>query len=426
MRKTPSILLGLALCGTLAAPASAETFWVPSPDTGGVGRPQIHVEVSDGGSRKLEVAFVETGKSAAGLRGSNITVDNDEKPEVFNLSRYVKDPGMVRLTNNPGPNVRTGTLFVSSRSDDFAWVLPIVTNDNWFHADELAYIQNLNRNTRGHANLEIMNLGEEAAVCQIQLRRPKGTPFGGPSPVTLAPLSHFVVDDPFEGFVGAGAGLRAEVTCDQPFYAYGTFVSPNVALFRMHYPLAAQPRPVTETLNVTRNGVFFVPKAGDSELDLALPLVPGESYRKVSIDFDVFVTKFTPIFTGLVGMVHTGGQRFNKTLYFGTFIRGMRSKTLVDLGSPIVEPALRISSPWKQNTQHHVTIVYDAEAATTRMRVTQGDKVVMDASGGAYNLDIADRGNPVRVVFGLRGVADNAYFPPIGWRFSNLKIRIDQ
>lgn len=426
MRKTSSVLLGLAVSGAFALPASAETFWVPSPDTGGVGRPAIHLETSEGGSRRLEVAFAETGKSAVGLDGSSINVDNDEKPEVFNLGRYVKAPGLVQITNDPGPNVRTGTLFVSSRNDDFAWVLPVVTNDNWFQADEPAYIQGLARNARGHANLEIMNLAEEAAVCTVQLRRPKGTPIGAPSPVTLAPLSHFVVEDPFEGFVGVGAGLRAEVTCDQPFYAYGTFVSENVGLFRMLYPLGAPPRPVTETLNVTRNGVFFVPKAGDSELDLPLPLVPGESYRKVTLDFDVFVTKFTPIFTGLVGMVHTGGQRFNKTLYFGTFVRGLRSKTLVDLGSPIVEPALRISSPWKQNASHHVTIIYDAEAATTRMLVTSGGKTVMDASGGAYNLDIADRGNPVRVVFGLRGVADNAYYPPIGWRFSNLKIRIDQ
>ena len=65
----------------------------------------------------------------------------------------------------------------------------------------------------------------------------------------------------------------------------------------------------------------------------------------MTIDFDVLDQRSSRrIFTGLVGMVHAGGQRFNKTLYFGTFIRGARSKTMLDLGSPVVEPALRFGT----------------------------------------------------------------------------------
>jgi hypothetical protein len=427
MSKSP-LVLTLALT-TLAGvvPVSAETYWVPSPETGG-SRPKIHLETSEDGSRRIEVAFIETGRSAAGVTGSRVDVDNDEKPEVFNASRYVGGTGMLRLTNDPGPNLRSGTIFVSSRSDDFAWVAPIVTNDNWFQGDELAYIQNMARNSKGHANIEIMNLGTQATNCSIQLRRPKGAPYGNPTSVSLLPLSHEVVEDPFEGIVTNGSGLRAEVDCDQPFYAYGTFVGESVATFRMLYPLSVPPQDTVETLEVTRNGLFFAPTNGNSVLDLALPLVPDRAYRKVTVDFDVFINKFTPIYTGLVGMLHAGGQRFGKTLYFGTFVRGLRAKTLVDLGSPIVEPALRISSPWKQNALHHVSLTYDAEAATTRMRVTRDTTtVVMDASGGAYNLDIANRnGQPVRLVFGLGGVADGAYYPPIGWKFSNLKVQISR
>lgn len=428
MRKRLSVVLRLAAvaiaAGGAAVPASAEIFWVPSPDTGGDHK--IHLEVSTGETRTLEVAFAETGRSAVGLSGSRLTVDNDEKPNVFNVTRLIGGTGMLRLTNDPGPNVRSGSLFVSTRSDDFAWPLPIITDDNRFEKDDIAYLHNLARNTRGHANIEILNFGAAAAACSLQLLRPKGTPFGTPTTVTLLPLSHEVVKDPFASFVTTGSGLRAEVECDQPFYAYGTFVGASRAQFRMRYPLAAPPAPVTETLHVTRDGVFFAPIVGDSELDLPLPLPADRSYRRVTIDFDVFVGKFTPIFTGLLGMVHAGGERFNKTLYFGTFVRGSRGKTLIDLGSPVVEPALRVTSPWKQNALHHVTVVYDAESATTQMKVTRGAKTVMDVTGGAYNLDIADRGAPVRVVFGLRGVADNAYFPPWGWKFSHLKIRIDR
>lgn len=427
MTKRSSVLLSLALTGTLAAAsASAQTFWVPSPDTNGIGRPEIFLEVTPGAARKIEVAFVDTGDSAAGLNGSRVTVDNDEKPNAFNVTRYIGGTGMLRLVNDPGPDVVSGTLFLANGSNDVAWPLPILTQNNWFQGDEVAYLQNLARNAKGRSNIEIMNFGSQTAVCDIQLRRPKGGAYGNPKTVTLVPLSHEVVKDPFQGIVNVGAGLRADVHCNQPFYAYGTFVGETALQFRMLYPLSVPPVAVTESLEVNRPGIFFAPKAGNSELDLPLPLVPDRAYRRVTIDFDVNIKEFTPIFTGLVGMVHAGGPRFNKTLYFGTFIRGNRARTLVDLGSPVVEPALRIGTGWKQNALHHVTIVYDTETATTRMRVTRNNNVLMDVTGGAYNLDLADRGQPVRVVFGLRGVADNAYYPPLGWKFSNLKIRIDR
>jgi hypothetical protein len=426
MSKHSPLVLSLALTAlTGIAPATAEVFWVPSPETGS-GNPKIHLEVSDDGARRIEIAFADTGHSAAGLGGSRVDVDHDEKPNVFNTSRYVKAPGLIRLTNDPGPNVRSGSMFISTRTDDFAWPVPVITNDNWFQGDEVAHIQNMARNSKGHSNIEIMNLGTQAASCSIQLLRPKGAPYGSPISVNLLPQSHEVVEDPFEGIVTNGTGLRAQVDCTQQFYAYGTFVGSSAAQFRFLYPLSIPPQEAIETLEVNRPGVFFAPVNGNSALDVPLPLVLNRAYEKVTIDFDVNVGKFTPIFTGLVGMLHAGGPRFGKTLYFGTFIRGARNKTLIDLGSPVVEPALRISSPWKQNALHHVSIVYDAEAATTRMLVTRDGKAILDAWGGAYNLDIADRGAPVRVSFGLNGIADGAYYPPIGWKFSNLKIQISR
>lgn len=419
-----SCLAVTALAGI--APASAKTVWIPMPLTSG-GKTKVQLETAKEGSpRRLEVSFVETGRSGTGLTSRLVSADN-ERTYVLNPTYMITGPGMLRLVNEPGPDVRVATLGFSAGNDDLAVPLPIVNSDNWFETHETAYLQNMARNARGHANIEIMNFGSLTATCSIQLRRPLGSAFGPPTTLSFPPVSHNIVDDPFENLVTGGGGLRAEVECNQPFYAYGTFVGVNKNVpFRMLYPLSGPPEPATETLSVVRNGVFFTPRSGASDYDLELPLVEDRAYRKVTINFDVFVKQFTPIFTGLVGMLHTGGPRFNKTLYFGTFVRGNRAKTLVDLGTPVLEAALRVNSPWKQNTSHHVTLVFDAESATTQMKVTQGTKTVMDVTGGAYNLDIADRGAPVRVAFGLKGVADNAYFPPIGWRFSNLNIKIER
>ena len=155
-----------------------------------------------------------------------------------------------------------------------------------------------------------------------------------------------------------------------------------------------------------------------------LPLVPNRAYRKVTIDYDVNINKFTPIFTGVLGMYHPGGPRFGKTLYFGTFIRGLRSRTLVDQGSPVIEPALKFGTGWKEGATHHVSMVYDTEAGMIRFQASRNGTILADYTGSVYNYDLADRGSPVRLTFGLQGIADGAYYPPIGWKFSNLRIVI--
>lgn len=424
MRKPLSLLL--ALGAAMASPALAGTFYIPTPDTGGVGSPKIYAEVTPGGPRRLEVTFIETGASGVGKTGTPASVDNDEKPNAFNLTRYVDEAGMVKLVGDPGPDVRTGSVFIETRSDKYPWALPVLTEENRFRADETAYLYGLARTATGRSNVEIVNFGSAIATCQIQILRPRGSALGSPKTVSLKALSHNVIEDPLLGTIArpTGANLRAQVTCNQPFYAYGTYVDANAARFRMLYPLDAPSQPVVETVSVNRPGLFFTPRVGNSVMDITLPLVPGRSYRKATIEFDVKISQFTPLFTGLVGMFHPGGQRFNKTLYFGTFVRGLRSRTMIDQGSAVIEPAILVGTGWRENTTHHVKIVYDTEAATVQFQVSRNNVVILDAVGSAFNLDLADRGNPVRLSFGLPGIADHAYFPPFGWKFSDLTVRV--
>ncbi len=425
-QKYLAIPLALALAALLVPAAHAATFYVPNPELGGSGRPTTKLEVSKTGPRRLAPVFIETGHPGTGLDGDPVNVDNDEKPNVFNVAPFIDGTGMLRLDGDGGIEVRTGVLFLERGDDTLTWAMPVLSDANWYQPGETAFLQNLSRSASGHANIEIMNFAPAAAVCHLTLLRPKGSPLAPAETVALLPVSHRIVEDPFNGVLSAPAagGLRAQVTCNQPFYAYGTFVGADARAFRMLYPLDGPPVAPVETVSLDRPGVFFAPTPARSALDLTLPLVPGRGYRAATIDFDVRIGSFTPLFTGLVGMFHTGGARFNKTLYFGSFVRGKRSRTMVDQGSAVVEPALKFGTGWKEGATHHVTLVYDTESATVRMLVTRNDAVVADVTGAAFNLDLADRGNPVRLSFGLPGVADNAYFPPIGWKFSNLKVRV--
>jgi len=428
-RFTSSLIPALVLVlVAAAAPAVAGTFYVPNPDTGGAGKPKSKVEVTPGGSRLIAPVFIATGTSGNGLTNGTVPVDNDVKPNVFDVWGYITGPGMLELVS-ADMGVKSGALFLSPTSQTTDWALPVLSASNWFQPAGTAYIQGLARTATGASGIEIMNFGAVTASCRIQLQRPKGSFLGPPKQVSLAAVSHLVVKDVLNGAMGGptGAGLKAQVTCDQPFYAYGTFVDPNPFNFRLLYPLSAPSQPVTETLAIDRAGTFFLPVDGNSSLQINLPLVPNRAYRAVSIDFDVTISQFSPIFTGLLGMWHVGGPRFNKTLYFGTFVRGARSRSLVDQGSPVVEPALQLVTGWKEGGVHHVTINYDTEAATIHWVVLSGSstgKVLNDITAAAYNYDLADRGNPVVLQFGLPGIGDGAYYPPNGWKFSNLHVRV--
>jgi hypothetical protein len=431
MRKRfqPALALALAAANLLAlaaAPAFAGTYYVPNPDTGGFGKPKSKVEVTPGGSRQIAPIFIAAGTNGTGLTSGTVQVDNDVKPNVFDIWDYITGPGMLKLVS-ADMGVKSGSLFLSPGTQTIDWALPILGEGNWFQPQTTAYIQGLARTATGASNLEIMNFSGNTASCQIQYLRPKGSLLGGPKPASLAALSQIVLQDVLNGVLGGptGAGVKAQVTCDQPFYAYGTFVDPDVFKFRLLYPLSAPSQAITETVAIDRPGTFFSPVEGNSSLQINLPLVPNRSYRAASIDFDVRISQFSPIFTGLLGMWHVGGPRFNKTLYFGTFVRGARSRSLVDQGSPVVEPALQLSTGWKEGGTFHVTIVYDTQTATMRWVVTTATGAVLnDVTAAAYNYDLADRGNPVVLQFGLPGVGDGAYYPPNGWKFSNLHVRV--
>jgi hypothetical protein len=421
-----SFTSALAVLTALAAvPAFAGIYYVPSPDLNG-GRQETNAEVSPGGPRQLIPIFIPTGADGSTRGGTATRVDNDEKPNVFNLRGLIPGVGMLKLVGNPGIQVRSASMFFTLGSNSVNWALPVISETDWFKTGATAYMKGLAKNSVGTSNIEIMNFSAAAATCQVQLVAPKGGLLGAARSFDLLPISHLVIKDALNGFLvtPSAANVRAEVSCNREFYAYSTYVTANLADFRMLYPLSAPSVADTETLTINRPGTFFSPTIAKGAMDVVLPLVPNRAYRKVTIDYDVNIRDFTPLFTGVLGMYHPGGPRFGKTLYFGTFIRGNRARTLVDQGSPVVEPALKFGTGWKEGQTHHVSMVYDTEAGMLRFQASRNGTILSDYTGSVYNYDLADRGSPVRMTFGLQGIADGAYYPPAGWKFSNLRVVI--
>ncbi len=413
-----------------AASLPAETVYIPVPTIAAATKNAtvlVEVAKTNTGPQTLNVAFVRSGQAGTDVTGTARNVNNYFRPDVFNATNFTNGTGLLKIIDQPGISTVVAALSLEKGSEDTHWRLPIISSSNWYNIGETAFLETLERSPRGVTNLEIANFGSVAANCKVVLKRPLGSPIGAPLTVVVPPLSHKVTPNVLAGRVNVArtSGIKAEVACDRPFYPYATYVDDDPLTFRMIYPLDLPSTPYVETVTYNRPGNFFTPAPGNSELVLDLPLVRDRAYRQAEIEFDLTIDEFSPVFDAIMGFFRPGGPRFGKTLFYAFNIRGQRGRTLIDLGTPAIESAPKRNSPWQEGTTYRIRIVYDAEKALTTFQANKkGGGLVLYAQSGAFNLDLADRGAPVRLAFGLSRVADNAYFPPIGWRYANLAVKV--
>jgi len=417
----------LVAASVLAAPLSATTYYVPSPDVGGAASVQTTLEIANTSSvsGQISLQFVPTGGNGSTAAGSSGAGFAANRTVTYDATRLIPGTGLLRVVTN-GVALGDAAFYLNSKSENAAWSLPVARPNSTFAAKTNAYIMDLRRNADGATNVEIMNVSPNASSCSVQLFDPAGTAIQPALQVAVQPLASAISRDVLSAaHVTQMIGGSAQVTCTEEFFTYGTFVSPSFAKFRIIPALATLPAPPGKAAVLDMPGLFFTSTAANGALVVPLPLTPGLAYRRVSIDFDMNLKDFTPLFTGVVGMFHAGGPRFGKTLYFGFNIRGNKGRILADLGQATLEAAVKRSVTLTQRTNYHVKIIYDTAQRGTLFYITNANtgKVVLDALAGVFNPILEDTGSaPVRVQFGLPGVADQAYFPPTGWKFLNLHI----
>jgi hypothetical protein len=420
----------LVAASLLAAPLAADTLFVPSPETGlAKGGLVTTLEVfneSTQVSGQLAVQFIPTGVSGATVTSSSIATFRPFSGSTFYPPGLTGGPGMLKITTSSADmHLGDAAFYLNVGNENAPWALPVVGPGNLFAAQGTAYIQDLRRNPTGVTNIEIINLASSPASCDIRLYDQAGVSVLPVITLAVQPQSHTISRDVLgASHITEMLGGGARVSCDHGFYAYGTFASPSFDKFRIIPPLTALPAAPGKSVVVNMPGNFFNSTGKNPSFDLPLPLTPGVSYRRVSIDFDLFVGRFSSIFNGVIGMFHGGGPRFGKTLYFGFNIRGQKGRILGDLGQPTLEAAVKRNTPFVERSSFHMKIIYDTPSHGVLFYVTDASgKPILDAPVGTFNGDLRDSGTaPVRLLFGLDGVADNAYFPPYGWKYSNLHV----
>jgi hypothetical protein len=442
-RTRKALLLGpLALLASLV-PALAGTVYVPVTTGKAVGPASYTTRLwlSNPGAvdRRFTVLFLPAGTDGTQRTGA--------PPQAFTLAA-----GGTLVLTNLAPAGTSGLLEITGApqvlttarldgSDALRGVsgssyVPAISSKNLLARNGTADLLGLERSTPGPVtNLAVVNLGQAASQCTVRAARLNGTAIGDAAVVSVPPVSLRRFEDAFATLgVTAVADARLSVTCDQSFFAFaevlnGTapnavVVTPTISLDSTLAP-PGTPNPGGDNVVVERPGVFFVPVANASALDVPLPLVPGRAYRKATIDFDMKTAAFAPVFDSILGLLRPGLTRDDRTLYFGFNIRASRNRTFIDLGVPVLEPAIKATYAWKAQTQYHIKIVYDVQAKNMSLQALQNGQIVHTAAGGIFNLDLSDQGTGVLLKFGLPGVSDLAYYPPLGWTFANLRAQIE-
>jgi len=426
------VLLVLATLSASVARGQSTTSYVLVPTiTPGVTLTKVEMKRTDLTLQNVTATYVGDGQSALDLTPVNLKAyvgpSTSKVNPLLALTPIVPTGGMVVMTPQAGLTAVEVSFEVEQNPVRTAWKLPLLTADQFFPAHSIAYVLNLVK-ADAASTLQIFNAGTTEASCILQVRRPKGTVIEQRNDVKVPAVGVTAIPDILRGVTTPSAsGITVALTCDSPFYALGSYPATNRWESRVEFPVPDSPTATTKsaiTLD-SRPGQFFRVGFNNSDLHIPVNLDPNTNYHTMSIDFDVAVVdppSFV-VFRNVIGMFRFGGRRFGKTLFFGSFENFDKQKFVVDMGTPFIETTLKRIFPLRGGSSYHFSITLDNDQQSLHYVIlNHGGGVVMDLLGGLYNDFNVVNGNAPIIEIGLNGIADNAYFPPFGWKFSNLSI----
>jgi hypothetical protein len=230
---------------------------------------------------------------------------------------------------------------------------------------------------------------------------------------------------------------RFDVSCDQMFGTYALVYRPGGPETVVLGPAAR----LDGALTPDDDGSFHFDLPGQfangsTYAAYDLPLGNGTQYGHARVEFDLFLNRWHPPFPDnpnyqtVASFRRSATKRPDRVLYWGLILKGSGDfRTLLDIGPPPGETeGTTVKSgkgPWQERTNYHVVLDYDVEAGSVVFEAYQGGQLVQRMVGTPNNSDISNLGNQlVRVDFSAPGIGDGAYFPTLGWLYSNLTVRL--
>ena len=435
MRKPFLGLFAFALLASVAPAFAQGEVYVPYTSNrslqGTIYRTKVWVTNTGSVARKFSTRFIEQGVDGTKVpnpTGNELNVPAGGTLLLTNLAPQDK-VGLLEISGAPQlvVNARLDALnaqgaIVSSTN------MPVISTSNAIKANATAQLQGLERTSRGTlTDFGLVNVSAQAAQCTVKAFRANSTQIAQTVTLAVPPLAVFHFS---EALVTLGepsvADARIETTCDKQFFPYAvvlkiggpeaSFVTPSGTL-EGDLIAGGGGNPVGTVVHQVQ-GTFLNARAGDSYKAIDLPVVEGVRYKKATVEFDLLTGRFP---SGIFAGVHAF-RRTDKTMYYGLIVRGDRQKTILDMGVDDDILTGNNGGPWRERTQYHVSFEYDTVSGQLTYRLLRNGSVVETLNGRINHFDLNPKDKIIRIDFGQKGVADGAYFPPLGWQFSNLKV----
>ncbi len=225
-----ALLAALAVAATVPVPLAAAEVYVPAlnPVANDGSRSDTELWIANPGAAAVNATTyylpAETdGTQRTGIVGTTVTVGATRSAKVTGLGQNGKS-GLVAVEVGSSLLVEGRMITTSPSGGVVISRVPVVSDATKIAAGSKALLLGLERDPeRGRLlHFGIVNAGTQTAQCTLAFLRADGAQLGTNVIVEVKPISlrHFA--DAL-GMLGAGRveGARAEVSCNQPFYAFG-------------------------------------------------------------------------------------------------------------------------------------------------------------------------------------------------------------
>ncbi len=441
------VLFASLVLAASVSPAFAGFVYVPVLDRTGSGGSKHATEVwiANNGAedRRYGTFFLPAGSNGLQRSGTSAkaTVVGSRGVKLVGVGTA---PGLLEIEG--APQVLVEARMVNSPSGGFGaqTAVPVISSENALAPNAIAELLALSRDTSGaYTDLEVVNLGNQAAQCAIQFFRADGTQIASTARIAVPPLSlrHFADVFTILG-VTSVADARARVACNQTFFAFAGIFNPARTLLTFTTPAASGastlagpngPPPAAGAIVFEKSGEVHRPAPGNETRQITVPVPQALSLKRVTIDWDVVPGPWTaakPDGNHNLIWVHRGKYRSNTLANVGTFgppRSGIKNTQNLDMAAKALT-LKEVPLALQQGVSYHLHYVYDAETNRVTLTVTsQGSTVAtLDMEGSALNKVITVPSSGLVVQFGntAEQAAGGIEFPTYGWAYSNLRIEM--
>ena len=277
----------------------------------------------------------------------------------------------------------------------------------------------------------------------IQLFRADGTQIGATATVSVAPLSLRHFGDAL-GTLGATslADARAQVSCNQLFFAFAPVFNPARTLLSLVTPSASGastlagptgPGPAPGAIVFEKTGQVHQPTVGNEIKILNVPVPQALALKKFIVEWDVVPGPWTaakPDANHNLIWIHRGKYRSNTLANvnaFGPPRSGIKNTQNVDMAAKALT-LKEVPLVLQQGISYRLRYVYDADTNKIVMTVTSGGATVstleMEGSVPAKVITVPATGLTVQFGHTAAQAAEGIEFPTYGWVYSNLRIEM--